>query len=89
MAFKGMNPEDGREVAQAVTQAGENVLGVIDQLTNLVNSVEWVGPDYEGYREDWNAFVNGPVNDLLEAFRAKGEELTTHAEEQDATSNQQ
>jgi hypothetical protein len=28
------------------------------------------------------------VNDLIEAFKAKGDELTNHAEEQDDTSNQ-
>jgi len=89
MAFKGMNPEEGREVAKAVSDTGEHILDVIDPLTQLVNSVEWVGPDYEAYTQDWNAFVSGPLNNLLEAFRTKGEELNTHAEEQDTTSNQQ
>jgi hypothetical protein len=88
MAFKGMNPEEGREVAQEILKAGEQVLEHIDAVTNVVNSVEWVGPDYDAYREDWNAFVNGPVSDLVEAFKVKGDELNKHAEEQDTTSNQ-
>lgn len=88
MAFKGMNPDEGRDVAEEVTKAGEQILDLLDPLNNLVNSVEWVGPDYETYRDDWSSFMGGPVNDLIEAFKAKGKELNTHAEEQDDTSNQ-
>jgi uncharacterized protein YukE len=83
-----MNPDEGRDVAQEVTKAGEQILDLLDPLNNLVNSVEWVGPDYETYRDDWSSFMSGPVNDLIEAFKAKGDELTNHAEEQDHTSNQ-
>lgn len=88
MAFKGMNPDEGRDVALEIQKAGDQVVEKIDVVTNLVNSVEWVGPDYDAYRDEWNAFVNGAVNNLVEAFKAKGEELNKHAEEQDTTSNQ-
>ena len=89
MAFKGMNPDEGRDVAMEILRASEQVVEKIDGVTNIVNSVEWVGPDYDAYSEEWNAFVNGPVNNLVEAFSTKGDELTQHAEEQDTTSNQQ
>lgn len=88
MAFKGMNPDEGRDVALEIQKAGDQVVEKIDEVTNLVNSVEWVGPDYDAYRDEWNAFVNGAVNNLVEAFKAKGDELNKHAEEQDTTSNQ-
>ncbi|WP_114855635.1 WXG100 family type VII secretion target [Brachybacterium sp. YJGR34] len=88
MAFKGMNPEQGREVASAIGEAGQQILEVIDQASSLVNSVEWVGPDYDAYREDWNGFVGGPVNSLIEVLQTKSDQLNQHAEEQDSTSNQ-
>ena len=88
MAFKGMNPEEGREVAQGVTEAGSQILELIDGVTQLVNSVEWVGPDYDAYRDEWNSFLSGPVAGLVNGLEAKGKELTQHAEEQDVTSNQ-
>lgn len=88
MAFKGMNPDEGRDVALEIQKAGDQVVEKIDEVTNLVNSVEWVGPDYDAYRDEWNAFVNGAVNNLVEAFKAKGDELNKHAKEQDTTSNQ-
>lgn len=88
MAFKGMNPEEGREVAQGVSEAGQQINDVVSAVTNVVNSVEWVGPDYEAFREEWNSFVSGPVAGLVNGLSEKGQLLTQHAEEQDTTSNQ-
>lgn len=89
MAFKGMNPEDGREVASAVGDAGSQVLDAIDSVSGVVTSVEWVGPDYDAYLDEWNSFVSGPVTNLVDAFQRRSDLLNQHAEEQDTTSNQQ
>ncbi|WP_422115142.1 hypothetical protein [Brachybacterium sp. UNK5269] len=88
MAFKGMNPDEGREVAQGINEAGQQVLEAIDAATTVVNSVEWVGPDYDAYRDEWNQFVSGTVDQLVQALQNKHTELNQHAEQQDATSNQ-
>lgn len=89
MAFKGMNPDQGREVATGINDAAGQILDAIDAVTNVVNSVEWVGPDYDAYRDDWNGFVSGAVNQLVEGMKTKADELNQHAEEQDSTSNAQ
>lgn len=89
MTFKGMNPEEGREVASSISEAGQQILEAIDASTSLVNAVEWIGPDYDAYQEGWNAFVSGPVANLVEGFQRRSDELGTHAEQQDAASNQQ
>lgn len=88
MAFQGMNPEEGRDVAQVITDAGQQILDLFEGVTSLVNSVEWVGPDYEGYREDWNSFQTGVIGELANLMQEKGTRLGEHAEEQDTTSNQ-
>lgn len=87
MAFKGMDPEEGRAVATEITRTGEQILEFFDTVTSVVNSVDWIGPDYDAYRDDWNTFISGPINGLIEALNAKGEELNNHAEQQDSTSN--
>lgn len=89
MAFKGMDTEAGLDVATFIDTTGSDILDVIDSVTSVVTSVEWVGPDYDQYTSDWNSFVSGPVNSLVEAFAAKAEELRADAEEQDTTSNNQ
>lgn len=88
MAFKGMNPDEGREVATEIRTTADAIGEAIEAATGIVNSVDWVGPDYDSYQSDWNAFVSGVVSGLIEAMNAKADELNNHAEEQDTTSNQ-
>ncbi|MCT1386353.1 hypothetical protein M4D54_12120 [Brachybacterium sp. p3-SID1565] len=87
MAFKGMDPEEGREVASEITRTGEQILEYFDSVTSVVSSVDWIGPDYDAYLDDWNSFVSGSIAGLVEALNAKSEELTRHADQQDDTSN--
>lgn len=88
MAFQGMNPEEGVEVATAVTESGRTIMEIISEVTNLVGSVEWVGPDYDSFLEEWNTFNGGPVAELVNGLQEKGNRLNDHAEEQTETSNQ-
>ncbi len=85
--FEGMNTDEGREVAQEIMNAGQEVMDLINQVTSRVNGVDWIGPDYESYKEDWNQFVSGAVNGLVEAFQAKGKDLDSQAEQQDTGSS--
>lgn len=89
MAFKGMNPDEGREVASGITDASSQVLDAINAATTIVNNVEWIGPDYDAFQQDWNGFVNGSVNNLVEGLKVKADEMNRHADEQDTTSNSQ
>lgn len=89
MAFKGMNPDEGREIAALVDEASVVVNDTTDHVTSQVMSVEWVGPDYEAFTADWNSFLSGPLSQLSDAYKQKGTELNDHAEQQDTTSNQQ
>lgn len=88
MAFKGMNPDQGREVAETIKQAGTSTQEIFETLTGLVQGIEWVGPDADTYKGDWNGFTGGVVASLTDLYATKGEELNQHAEEQDDTSNQ-
>ncbi|MCS6711084.1 hypothetical protein JSY14_03280 [Brachybacterium sp. EF45031] len=81
-----MVAEDGHDVATKVTQAGDRVSEAIQGLTQIVEGVQWVGPDADTYKEDWGAFVNGDVAKLVEAFTTFGQTLERHATEQDDTS---
>lgn len=87
MAFKGMNPEEGRETAGLVKEAASVVNESTDNVTTQVMGVEWVGPDYDSFTSDWNAMLSGPLAALSDAYSAKADELTAHADAQDETSN--
>ncbi|MGY5765867.1 WXG100 family type VII secretion target [Brachybacterium sp. DNPG3] len=82
-----MNSDEGREVATALSEGSRTILDTIDGVTGTVNGVEWIGPDYDTFQEDWNAFVTGAVQALVDALDTKSTDLTANADEQDRTSN--
>lgn len=88
MAFKGMNPDQGREVAESIKQAGTQTQEAFETLTGQVQGVEWVGPDADTFKSDWSSFVGGIVAQVTDAYSTKSTDLTHQAEEQDDTSNQ-
>lgn len=88
MAFKGMNPEEGREVASEISDLGSLITELIDAPTTVLGSIEWVGPDYDAFLEEWNSFVSNQINGIVEALTARSESLQQHSEQQDTTSNQ-
>ena len=88
MSFKGMNPDEGREVAQLLNTTGSDMASAIADAGTIVSGVEWLGPDYDAFLDDWNNFQNGAVANLEQVLVGKGDELNKHADEQDETSNQ-
>lgn len=88
MAFQGMDPVAGRETAEAIKNAGQQTQDLFDQLTQLVQAIEWMGPDAEAFKQAWMAFVNGPVAQIIDMYTEKSQNLADQAEEQDDTSNQ-
>lgn len=88
MAFKGMDPDAGREVGTALTDAGSAISDETQGVTGVVSGVEWIGPDYDQFQDDWNQTSSNVINGLVELLNAKGKELNTQADQQDDTSNQ-
>lgn len=89
MAFKGMNPDEGRETASLVKEATTTIGDLANQVGNQINSVEWIGPDYDAYLSEWQSFYSSQVTALMDLYTARADILTQHADEQDDTSNQQ
>lgn len=88
MAFKGMDPEAGRETANLVKEAATVLSDTHDSVNSEVMSVAWVGPDYDNFTNDWTSYLSGAKQALADAYTAKADELNKHADEQDDTSNQ-
>lgn len=87
MSFKGMDPDQAREVAKDVTQAGEKIKELFSDLDSVVQGIDWKGPDAESFKEDWRTFQTNDVAGVAELFKTHGDDLNDQAEEQDDTSN--
>lgn len=87
MSFKGMDPEAGRNVAKQIQQAGQKIEHIFQELKTAAHGTDWVGPDADHFKSDFDGFMNGTGKHLSDAFTKKGTELQKQAEEQDQTSN--
>ncbi|MBV7412861.1 hypothetical protein KRX56_09010 [Dermabacteraceae bacterium TAE3-ERU27] len=57
--FQGMNPQQGREVAQQLQgQAGEAERWS-EEIKASLAGLDWVGPDAEAYRSEAAAVISG------------------------------
>lgn len=87
MSFKGMDPDQARDVAKDVTQAGEKIKQAFENLDGTVQGIEWKGPDADTFKDDWRNFQTSEVSGVAEQFKTQGDTLTNQADEQDETSN--
>jgi uncharacterized protein YukE len=87
MSFKGMDPEQARDVAKDVTQAGEKIKQAFSDLDGTVQGIEWKGPDAEAFKDDWRSFESSEVSNVADLFKSHGDTLSDQADEQDQTSN--
>lgn len=87
MAFKGMDPDQGRQVASQIEKAGHEIEQLFTQLTSQVKGVQWEGPDFHHFTAEWDQFINSRVHHVQEEFAKKATDLKHQAEEQDSTSN--
>ncbi|ATG50717.1 hypothetical protein CFK38_03670 [Brachybacterium vulturis] len=55
-------------------------------LTDAVRSVQWVGPDVDGFRSSFSAQVEQPGRALVDRLEDLGLRARSDAEEQDAAS---
>ena len=84
--FQGMNPQQGREVAQQLqSQAGEAERWAEEVKASLA-SLDWVGPDAEGYRNEATAVISGMLLPYAQAVRERSSKLLEHVEEQERAS---
>ncbi|MBV7432806.1 hypothetical protein ACUH9Y_07075 [Dermabacteraceae bacterium P13115] len=84
--FQGMNPQQGREVAQQLLgQAGE-VERWSEEIKASLASLDWVGPDADAYRSEATAVISGMLSPYAQAIRERAGKLTEHVEEQERAS---
>ncbi|WP_246955660.1 hypothetical protein [Brachybacterium sp. Marseille-Q7125] len=85
--FYGGVPEQMRAQGVACRQGSQTIIQTTDAVTALIDSVPWLGPDAIAFRALWHGQVKPSLYAKAEDIRAKGEEITQHAEEQDHVSN--
>ena len=53
MSLKGMDTDAVRQLSATMNSAKDEIQHLQQQLTQQLNSVQWVGPDREQFLSDW------------------------------------
>ena len=86
MAFLGADTEALRAYAERMSTGAVQIEDLAVRLGSAVDSVVWVGPDADAFREEWASRVRSLIESSLDELRRRAQELERDAEEQDETS---
>lgn len=84
--FLGADVETLREHAGASRRAAETLRALVERCRALVETTEWIGADADSFRTRWGSEVSPRLDRAVQDLEADGQELDSHAEEQDETS---
>lgn len=82
----GMDTEQAREVSRNMNQQAGQVAGVVSNISAMLASVNWTGPDAEGFVNDWNGSFAPQANGAAQSLDEQSAVLRTHADRQDQAS---
>ena len=84
--FLGMDPEQARTHAEHLRTGSRRVEELHAEIDAFVQGVDWVGPDREGFVQEWAGRVGPQVSSLSERLQGLGFDLEAEADQQDAAS---
>lgn len=86
MSFLGMTPEEVRQQADLCTTTTQRILSLQQKLDAIARGAEWVGPDREGFLEQWSTGPHAGMSRLGELLSDRADQLRHEAEQQDQAS---
>lgn len=85
--FLGGDTDQMRQHGAACAQGAQCIVDTTEAVSAFVDSVPWLGPDAIAFRALWHGTIKPGMLAKADDIRAKGDEITQHADEQDQTSS--
>jgi|SoiMetStandDraft_2_1073263.scaffolds.fasta_scaffold332271_2 hypothetical protein len=87
MAVLGLDVEAARDLSRNMGSTADNMNQMMQQLSNLLNNVEWRGSDADNFRNQWQGSAMPQLNQIIEMLRENGTNLARQADEQERVSS--
>ena len=84
--FTGMDIPAVRQLSSQMTQSAGQIRQLMSQLTNQLNSTQWVGPDRTRFEGEWNGTYVQQLNQVATALEDAATRATQNANEQEQAS---
>ena len=86
MALYGQDIDQVRQLATQLNAKAGDIEGVISQLTSAVNSVQWMGPDAERFKAEWQGQHVPQLKQVVSALQNASQNANRNASEQQQAS---
>ncbi len=85
--FTGMDIGQVRNLAAQMRQKAEEIEGIANQLTQALNSAQWVGPDKQKFEGDWNSQYRQQLRQVCDGLKQAAGIADQNAKQQEDASN--
>ncbi|HPZ95974.1 MAG TPA: WXG100 family type VII secretion target, partial [Mycobacterium sp.] len=82
MAIYGQDIDQVRQLATQLNAKASDIEGVISHLTSAINSVQWMGPDAERFKSDWQGQYVPQLRQVVTALQNASQNASRNAAEQ-------
>jgi hypothetical protein len=87
MAVWGMDVESVKQFAAFAEQKAGTIESVITEMKSALEATEWVGPDFDRFRNEWDSQYSQQLRAAAEAMRSVSQVATQNAEQQTQASS--
>jgi uncharacterized protein YukE len=86
MAIWGADVEQLRTLGTKLQAGASEIEQQRSNLTRLLDSTTWEGPDAKVFRSEWSGTHTSALNQVIQALKDAGQKATKNANEQDQAS---
>lgn len=87
MSMTGMDIGGVRQLAAQLDQRAEEIRSLMGQLTNALQSAQWVGPDREQFVSQWQGTHCQQLNSVIQGLGDAAGRARQNAQQQEQASN--
>ncbi|MEZ2372548.1 MULTISPECIES: WXG100 family type VII secretion target [Arthrobacter] len=87
MAVWGADVQQLRALGKKLEAGAQTIDEQRNQLTSALNGVQWMGPDADKFKNEWQSQHVPALNKVAEALRTAGKNAAKNAQEQETASH--
>ena len=85
--FTGMDIEAVKQLSTQMRQKADEISQIKNQLTTALNGAQWVGPDRERFKSDWEGQCVQALTQVSQTLEQAGQAANQNAQQQEQASN--
>ena len=85
--FTGMDIEAVKQLSTQMRQKADEISQIKNQLTTALNGAQWVGPDRERFKSDWDGQCVQALTKVSQTLNDAAQAAQQNAQQQEQASN--